>query len=364
MNSLNKLREKIDATDDAVLKLLVQRAQLAEQVASIKKVSAPPEGIQYFRPERESQIIRRLLQLKKEYGLNFTDASIKAIYREIIAACLSLEQQQIIAYLGPEETYTHQVSQQYFGQSNEFVSLKNINAIFDEVTKKRCHFGVVPIENSYEGTVHQTIDALIKYENIKVCLELMLPIEHCFMSFDGNDFSKIHTIVAHEQTIGQCRRWLERFPDAHLQNMDSNAGAVKLVKEKGSGYAAIASEQASIHYEVPIVQRRIQDALDNRTRFLVIGDCDSGISGNDRTALLIAVKNQPGTLFNILQPFANEGISLSSISSRPSHQALWDYIFYIEVDGHAQEEALKLVLEKIKTNVELVRVLGSFPRAN
>lgn len=355
--SLEEIRVDIDSIDEKLLALLTERANCSLQVARIKQDTdgATPE---FYRPEREAQILRRVA------GLNdgpLDDQSVQRIFREIISSSLALEQRMTVAYLGPEGTFTYSAAQKHFGRAPEFRPCAGIDEIFRVVESGNARFGVVPIENSTEGMVTHTLDTLAE-SRLRVCGECRLRIEHNLLG-NVDSLAAIRSVHAHPQALAQCRHWLdEHLPRAERITESSNAAAVQLVAGRHDA-VAIAGLSAAGLYDVAVLEKNIEDISDNTTRFFVVGDTDVPPSGNDSTTLLISVPHKPGGLRRLLEPFDVNGISLTRIESRPSRTNLWEYNFFIDVCGHQQDETLSAVLTKLSHEVHLLRVLGSYPSA-
>ena len=362
MSSLDDLRVKIDLIDDQILDLLLQREQLVKQVAAAKQCDSSLDTV-YFRPEREAQIIRRLIERKNAAKSDFSDEMIYALFRQIITTSLAMESAFSVAYLGPKGTYTYEAAYRHFPQA-EFSDQSTIEEVFSAVSTRQCKVGVVPIENSYEGAVHHTIDALVKHKNVIVQAEIVLPIRYCLLANAGDNIEDIHTVYAHEQALAQCRMCLGSLGlNLTYEAISSNARAAQQVAKEGTGFAALASENVAVLYGLQILQRNFADSDNNQTRFFVLGTVDTLPSGSDSTVLILTAHNKPGALLDILHPFSNQGISLNRIVSRPAPSGLWEYVFYLEVMGHSQEEPLRSVAAQLEENGNLVRVAGSYSRA-
>lgn len=357
MASLSDLRKKIDQVDKDLIELLSQRGQLAHEIGQIKHKA----GKAIFVPSREKKIYDRLAQLNKG---PYKTESLISIFREIISATRSLEAPLKISFLGPEATFTHMAAEKYFGSSTELNPASNIRFIFEEVEKKHSDYGVVPIENSTEGVVSYTLD-MFSSSTLSVCGEVVLPIAHHLMAKDIDDLSKIKTVYSHPHALAQCRQWLvAHLPKAQLKETDSTALAAK--KASQTAYtAAIASDIAANVYQMSLLARNIQDQTRNFTRFLIIGpDQSSKPSGDDKTSILFRIKDEVGGLYKILSPLAKEKINLTKIESRPVKSKAWEYIFFVDLDGHYADPKIKKSLEKMKKACAFFRVLGSYPKAN
>lgn len=354
---LNAVRIGINQVDQDLLALLAKRADLAEQVAVIK-TAADPNAV-FYRPEREAQILRRQVERN---NTPLPDTAIRAIFKEIISACLALEETMVVAYLGPAGTFTEQATMKQFGHGPTLLPLASIPDIFHEVETGRVRYGVVPVENSTEGAVTHTLD-LFRDSDLVICGEVLLPIHHCLLS-QNDDLKQIKKVLAHQQALAQCRRWLDvNMPDAERVAVSSNAEGARLVAGD-SNAAAIASEAAGELYEVPVQQLHIENDSSNTTRFLVIGTRAVGPSGKDKTTLLVSARNQPGALHQFLAPLAERGIDLMRIESRPIPGTNWQYCFFIDIDGHCEDPHMIAGLAALKSEVGVYKVLGSYPRAD
>ncbi|MFH2012953.1 MAG: prephenate dehydratase [Pseudomonadota bacterium] len=353
-SELDALRDKVDYIDTGILKLLNKRAELAIKIAKIKTKN----NMDFYAPGRELKIYERLTNINKG---PFTNEAVKTVFREIISASLSLEQPIKIAYLGPKATFTHLASIDHFGLSADFIQKSNIPEIFDEVERDRVNFGVVPIENSTEGVVSNTLDMFVDY-NLKICAEILLEISHHLMSKTGK-MENIEKVYSHPHAIAQCRKWLENnLPSIPVIDVASTALAAQNASDDSS-VAAIASEFASTLYNLKIVRKKIEDHLNNFTRFLVIGKKELEKSGNDKTSIMFSVKDEVGALHRMLEPFARNSINLTKIESRPLKKKAWEYIFFIDMEGHLSDENIKNALDELNKNSLFLKVLGSYPRS-
>ncbi len=363
MDELNRLRSAIDKADDALLKTLLERAQLARKIGNLKAQTQQQQSTTFFRPEREAQIMRRLLKLKETVYPTFSDASVQSIFREIMSACLAQEQVQTISYLGPEGTFSHEAALGHFGHAAVFSPQPSTQAVFNDVCQGHSQYGVIPLENSFGGVVSESIDGLIADTELSACLEIKLLVQHNLIAGAGTTLKNIEKIYAHQQSFKQCHNWLSCFKADQLVPVASNAQAAQMAKDNGIGYAAIASKTAAQIYGLEILKSNTQNSFDNQTRFIVISKNKTRPSGKDKTLLALAIKNETGALHKILAAFSEAQLSLSLIQSRPSHKTLWDYIFYIEVEGHHDEPPLKDVLKTLLKHTNWLRVLGSFPQS-
>ncbi|MGD8873769.1 MAG: prephenate dehydratase [Gammaproteobacteria bacterium] len=354
-SKLDELRERIDSLDEQIQGLINQRARCAREVAAVKLAAG--EDTHFYRPEREAVILRRIGE--RNTG-PLPDAEMVRLFREIMSACLALEKQLTIAFLGPEGTFTQAAALKQFGHSVETLPLNGIADVFREVEAGAADYGVVPVENSTEGVISHTLD-LFQYSRLGICGEVGLRIHHHLLA--RHEAVKVTRVLAHQQALAQCRGWLERnLPNAEHVAVGSNAEAARLVSADESA-AAIASDTAAELYGLVILEPNIEDQPDNTTRFLVIGTQAASPSGNDKTSLLISVRNRPGALYRMLRPLADHGISMTRIESRPSRQAMWEYVFYIDVDGHREDAAVAAALGALEQEAFAVRVLGSYPKS-
>lgn len=350
------LRRKIDAIDAELLALMNQRAAVAQEVAKAK-VAAGEENC-FYRPEREAVVLRRIKAMN--HG-PLRDDMITGFFRELMSACLALERPLQVAFLGPEGTFTQQAALKHFGHAVEISPLPAIGEIFREVESGTSQFGVVPVENSTEGVVTHTLDSFLN-SPVLICGEVELRIHHDLMS-RRDSLSEIDEVFSHQQSLAQCREWLDRrLPGVKRTSVSSNAEAARLVGlEPGSG--AIAGEVAAELYDLKILAKNIEDEPNNTTRFLVIGQQPVASTGHDKTSLLVSTKNKPGALYQILEPFARHGISMTKVESRPSRRGMWDYVFFVDIEGHRDDANVEAVLNTLEQRVGMIKVLGSYPRA-
>lgn len=354
--TLAELRKQIDAIDDQILELLNRRARCAQQVAETKLAAGEVDC--FYRPEREAEVLRRII------GNNAGPLGNEAVvrfFRELMSECLALEKPLTVAFLGPEGTFTQQAAYKHFGHAVKVTPLPAIDEIFRAVESGACQFGVVPVENSTEGVITHTLDSFLR-SPLLIAGEVVLRIHHNLMSKQA-DLQEVRQVLSHQQSLAQCREWLDRYlPNVERISVSSNAEASRLAAVT-PGSAAIAGEVAAGLYGLDILERNIEDEPDNTTRFLVVGRNPVGPTGNDKTSLLVATRNYPGALYNTLEPFARYQISMSKIESRPSRRGTWDYVFFIDVEGHQQDPALADALKALKKDVTLLKILGSYPRA-
>jgi chorismate mutase/prephenate dehydratase len=356
---LVQIRDRIDAIDVELRQLLNQRAAAAMQVAEIKAQDAGDESPVYYRPEREAQILARL---KAENTGPLSDDNMARLFREIISCCLALEQPLSIAYLGPAGTYSEEAAIKQFGHFANARPLASIDEVFREVEADSVHYGVVAVENSTEGMVNHTLDCFMT-SPLKICAEVELPIHHSLLASPDTEHDKIKTIYSHQQSLAQCRAWLDtHWPNAERIPVNSNAEAARMVASRDD-CAAIAGEIAAQHYQLRTLASSIEDQPDNRTRFLVIGKQKVGPSGRDKSSILVSTRNEPGALYKVLGPFHEHGISLSRIETRPSKTGSWSYVFFIDFDGHQSAPEIRAVLDEIREVAMEVKSLGSYPQA-
>jgi len=356
--ALKPLREQIDKIDRQMLALLNERAQAAIDVGVIKQGQPSHEEPVFYRPERVAQILNNLLQ--HNVG-PLTDADVSGLFREILSCCLNLEQSLTVAYFGPEGTYAEAATIKQFGHFAATKPMGSIDEVFREVESQSVHYGVVPVENSTEGMVNHTLDCFLTTK-LRICAEVELPIHHAFLQHEEAD-GEIAQILSHSQSLAQCRGWLDRhYPGIPRVAVASNGEAAKQALERPD-VAAIAGELAAEKYGLRILSSRIEDRPDNRTRFLVIGNQPVGPCGKDKTSILVSVKNEPGALLRVLEPFQRFDISLSRIETRPARSGDWSYVFFIDFDGHQVDDNAQSVVDAVAEVALEVRVLGSYPQA-
>lgn len=350
---LSALRARIDQIDNNLVQLLNQRAECAQEVGQIKAKTSQRAYV----PSREHQLIERLT------GANpgpLPGGSVRLIYKEIISACLALESPLLVSFLGPEATFTHEATKRHFGLSAQLCPQRTIPEVFGDVESGRCEFGVVPIENSTEGVVNHTLDSFMSSE-LRICAEVMLDVSHHLLTNSGN-IEGVTKIYSHPQALAQCRVWIERnLPGIPLIDVSSTARAAQLAAEDSTA-AAVASDLAASLYELQIVHNHLQDVHGNMTRFLVIGKEGAEPTGKDKTSLMFALKDSPGVLYKALSCFADAGINMSRIESRPSRRRAWDYLFFIDIEGHQSSDGLAAAIESLTDICQYLRVLGSYPK--
>ena len=357
-DTLESLRNQIDSIDEQLLKLFNNRANCAIKVADAKKRELKDgEVLEFFRPDREAQVIQRIKQLNDG---PLSDKEAGRLIREVMSACLALEQPLKIAYLGPEGTFTQAAALKHFGHSVDTVAMSCIPDVFSEVRAGHADFGLVPVENSTEGVISHTLDMFIN-SSLKVCGEVEIRIHHQLANQSQNP-QDIERIYSHQQSFAQCRNWLDQhYPNIERIPVNSNAEAARLASQEQSS-AAICGVQAVEIFGLKICQKNIEDLPDNTTRFMVIGDMEVAPSGMDKTSLLLSAHNQPGSLLALLKPLADYKISMNKIESRPSPDRLWEYIFFIDIDGHQQDENVSKALDSLRNQAALFKILGSYPK--
>jgi len=357
MNNLSEARQRIDDLDQQIHGLINERARVAERIRDIKAESGAVGD--HYRPGREADVLRRAMA--RNAG-PMSDEVIARLMREIMSACLALESPLTVAYLGPEGTYTQEAVYKHFGHSVEARAKRAINEIFRDVDAGTTAYGVVPVENSIGGIVSNTLDALAT-SSLSICGEVMLPVHHHLMS-RAERIEDVKIVLAHSQSFAQCRSWLEStIPNVQQGVVASNGLAAQQVAESGEG-AAIAGQAAAERYGLNILASNIEDDPSNTTRFLIIGRKESEPTGQDKTSLVFSAQQaRAGALFDLLQPFADAGINLTKLESRPSRRASWDYNFFIDFDGHCEDDLIRPVLDKVRSRAALFRVLGSYPQA-
>ncbi|MGB0415535.1 MAG: prephenate dehydratase [Coraliomargarita sp.] len=346
----------VDALDKRIIDLLNERVGHASEIGKIKHAN----GADYYDPTREAQVMAKIAALNPGPILNST---LQSVYREVISGSISLEKKLVIAYLGPEATYTHQAALRNFGVSLNHQALKTIPDVFTAVERGEADYGVIPIENSTEGAVFHSMDRLVE-SDLHICSQVYLPIEHCLIS--NSPLSEIREVRSKDQAIGQCREWLqENLHGVPQVDVVSTADAVRTAGET-AGVAAIASALSAHRYGVSIQARGIQDRDDNVTRFLVIGKTKAKPlrDGRDKTSLVISLNDEPGALEKTLRPFGSRGINLSKIESRPSRKKAWDYLFFIDFIGHYEDAAVQDALNELEAHCSFVKWLGSYPNVS
>ena len=354
------LRDKIDAIDEEIGRLISSRAECAQQVAEVKKANLP-EGakILFYRPEREAQVLRKAME--RNQG-PLSNEEMARLFREIMSACLALENPIKVAYLGPEGTFTQQAALKHFGHSAQVMPLAAIDEVFREVEAGAVNYGVVPVENSTEGVVNHTLDNFMG-SNLKICGEVELRIHHNLMVSDVTNLNSISRIYSHSQSLAQCRKWLDaHYPKVERVAVSSNAEAAKRLKGEWNA-AAIAGSMAAELYGLKMIAEKIEDQPDNSTRFLIIGTQEVPPSGVDQTSIVVAMRNEPGALHNLLEPFHRHSIDLTRVETRPSRTGAWTYVFFIDFVGHVQDPLISEVMKELAGRCADLKLLGSYPKA-
>ncbi|BAZ94561.1 prephenate dehydratase [Thiohalobacter thiocyanaticus] len=355
-DQLKAIRESIDRIDDQLLELISQRARCAQDVARIKQAAG--EMNDFYRPDREAQILARIRELNPG---PLSDDEAARLIREVMSACLALEKPLTIAYLGPEGTFTQAAALKHFGHSIRSTALGSIDLVFREVESGSAHYGVVPVENSTEGVVNHTLDMFMR-SPLHICGEVQQRIELHLLG-KAADTSGIKRVYSHQQSLAQCREWLDtNLLQAERIAVSSNGEAARRAAAE-SDSAAVASETAAELYGLNRLARNIEDEPGNTTRFLVIGKQTVAPSGRDKTSLLVSVRNEPGALYTLLAPFNEHGISMTRIESRPSRRGVWDYVFFVDIEGHAGDAQVAAALAELEQRASVLKVLGSYPRA-
>lgn len=358
-DSLSKMRDRIDVIDASIQKLISERASIAQEVALSKQEDKNTDTI-FYRAEREAAVLRMVIERNKGPLQN---EEVARLFREIMSACLALEDPMTIGFLGPEGTFTQSAALKHFGHSVQTKSLSTIADVFRDVESGEIPYGVVPVENSTEGVINHTLDLFIN-SPLFISGEVEIRIHHHLLTKGNNDISKITKIYSHRQSLAQCREWLEANLNGVEQiSVNSNAEAAQLISKSNENVAAIAGDTAAEIYELSILSKNIEDEPDNTTRFLIIGKNEVQPSSNDKTTILVSTKNQPGALHKLLEPIARNGLSLSRIESRPSRRGMWDYVFFMDVDGHKSDKNVSTALKELTDESQMVKVLGSYPKA-
>ncbi|MBZ0252496.1 MAG: prephenate dehydratase, partial [Candidatus Methylomirabilis sp.] len=337
-----------------ILERLNERARAAEEIGKIKR----GRGAEFHVPEREREVMEKLSRANEG---PLPDTAVRAVFREVMSACLALERPLRVAVLGPQGTFSHAAAERAFGSSAAILYEKSFRDIFDAVERGAADYGVAPIENSTEGVVSQTLD-LFADSPLRIVGEAVLPISFCLLSASSS-LGDVKRVYSHWQPLAQCREWLRaNLPEAELEEVESTTAAAGLAQgEKGAG--AVAAKVAAELYNLNVLAERIEDNLNNRTRFVILGKREPAPSGRDRTSLMFSVKDEVGVLYAILGVFAAAGINLSKIESRPMKRRAWEYIFYVDLEGHAREEKVAAAVEAVRERCRFLKVLGSYPRA-
>jgi len=349
---LSDIRRRIDTIDTQLVKLLSARAGLAQQAWIAKG------GLAAYKPEREAQVLRRVRKLNPG---PLSAAALSRLFTEVMSACRALEDQLAVAYLGPEGTFSQEAVVKHFGSATGTQAHASIDAVFRAVETACAGYGVVPVENSTEGAVGRTLDLLLN-TSARICGEVMLPVRQCLMSKAASR-KAIRKVYSHTQSLAQCQAWLaQHLPDAHTVAVISNAEAARMAS-KDVHAAAIASRTAASLYGLRLLARNIEDDAKNTTRFLVLGSEDVSPSGHDKTSLVLSTRNAPGAIHDLLAPLAKHQVSMTRLESRPARTGLWEYVFYVDLEGHQQEPKLAKALQALGLKASWMKVLGSYPAA-
>ena len=353
-NNIQECRKEIDRLDDEILKLLNERSKYVIQVGKLKKKQDAAAHL--HTQGREASLVKRLMENNPG---PFPSEALRPVYREIMSASLSLEGTQTIAYLGPPATFTHLAAMRKFGESAEYLSVTSIKDVFDDVERGRMRFGVVPIENSTEGVVNHTLDLFVD-SPLLIYGEVMMEISHHFLS-KAQNIEDIKTIYSHPHAIAQCRNWLEtHVPSVSIAEEPSTAKAAERCVSDPTA-AAIASELAAQLYGLTILRSRIEDNTNNFTRFLVLSLRGAERTGKDKTSFIVSAKDKVGALYDLIRPFSSHGINMTKIESRPTRRKVWEYLFFMDLEGHQDDDRVKKALDEMKTRSLFLKVLGSYP---
>jgi chorismate mutase/prephenate dehydratase len=349
---LTQYRDQIDRIDDELLRLLNARARLAQQIGHEKGSGA------VLRPEREAQVLRRLREANPG---PLSGEAVTTLYTEIMSQCRALEAPQVVAYLGPEGSFSEAAMRKRFGHGAAGLPVETFDEIFRAIENGNASYGVVPVENSSEGMIGHNLDLLL-LTPAKVCGEVALQVHQCLLSHHA-DNAAIKRVYSHPQSLGQCRNWLNaHLPHAERVAVSSNSEAARMAAAEPAS-AAVAGRAAAERYGVPIIAENIEDDPRNTTRFLVIGAQEVAPSGHDKTSLVLSAPNRPGAMHDLLTPLAEHGVSMTRLESRPARSGLWEYVFYIDVEGHQNDENVAAALAKLKQAAAFIKVLGSYPVA-
>jgi chorismate mutase/prephenate dehydratase len=354
---LQPLRQQIDSIDQELLKLISERAKVAQEVGRVKHA----KGEAVYRPEREAQVLQKIAAANSG---PLSSEAVQAVWREIISACRAAEAPMRVAYLGPEGTYSEQALRAQFGVQVDALPCVSIDEVFRMVETGSAHFGVVPVENTTEGAVSRTLDLMLSTPLV-ISAELTLPIHHQLLTqsgtADGPDGTQIRRILAHPQAYAQCQLWLGRhLPGIRIETVSSNGEAARQAAQDPHA-AAIASTLAAARYNLQVAAANIQDDPNNRTRFGVVGRHVTLPSGKDQTSLILSVPNKPGAVYHMLKPLAEHGVSMTRFESRPAKTGQWEYYFYVDIQGHVQDPKVVAALEALKGQTAFFKVLGSYP---
>ncbi len=356
--SIDDIRQQIDAIDERILDLLEERAKLAADAGAAKRAA----GQTLYDPEREQRVLARLEALHAERGATqFPKSSLRPVFREIISACLSLEQPMNVAFFGPAGTFTHMAALSFFGLAVRYVEATTIPGVFDAVTRGTVAYGVVPIENSTEGAVTFTLDSLLD-SRLMIRSEIVLDISQCLVGRHA-ELGRIQRVYSHPQALAQCRGWLaQNLPHAQLVVSPSTSAAAREVAAD-EGAAAVSSRLAAELSGLLVIREGIQDRVQNATRFVVIATEDAPPTGRDKTSLVFSTRHERGALKHVLEIFEQQGVNLTRIESRPAPDKLWEYVFFTDIEGHRSDPAIARAIERLSEKSAMVRLLGSYPRS-
>ncbi len=361
-DQLKQFRDQIDAIDEQVLKLVNERAKLAREIGHVKQSNGKERGVIY-RPEREAQVLRRL-QDNNQGPLQ--NEAVSHIFRAVMSNCRALEKELSIAFLGPLGTYSEEAALKQFGLGRTAIVCGSIDEVFRTLEANQADYGVVPVENSTEGAIGLTLDLLLS-SPLKICGEITLPVHHCLLSKQKN-IAKISHVFSHSQSLSQCHEWLNKnLPKATREAVTSNAVAAQMIHElvsaDGTFAAAIASKRAAELFELNILAENIEDDPKNTTRFLVMGKHEVVASGHDKTSLVMSTQNKPGAMLALLEPLSRHGVSMTKLESRPSKLELWNYVFFVDIEGHQTDSKVQAALKDLVERASSLKVLGSYPVA-
>jgi len=352
---LAEIRRRIDAVDRQLLEAFNQRARLARRVAEVKRDAG--DGDDIYRPEREAEVLRALREANQG---PFDDDTVAGLFQEVMAACRTLQRRIVVAFPGPPGTFTEAAARKQFGNGVETRAIDTIDGVFREVEAETADFGVVPVENSTEGVVSHTLDSLVR-SRLAICGEIELRIHHCVVG-QAEELSAVGRVYAHQQSLAQCRKWLDReLVNAERYGVESTAEAARRAAAE-PGTVALAGVLAARTYGLEVLASNVEDEPGGRTRFLVIGARHARPSGFDKTTVLLAARDRPGVLYDLLNAFARRAINLTRIESRQARDALWDYAWFIDLEGHAEDPPIVAALEELGGEAVVCKVLGSYPR--
>lgn len=352
-SELDRLRSSIDKVDEGILEALSERARLARAIGTLKVGQA-------YRPEREAQVLTRI---KERNPGPLSGETVALLFREIMSACLALERPITVAYLGPRGTFSERAALKHFGAGAETMPTSSIDEVFRAVESGSADFGIVPVENSTEGAVGRSLD-LMPQTPMKVCGEVVVRIHHHLMSMSQpRDLNEIRRVFSHGQSLAQCHEWLNaNLPRAERVAVSSNAEAARRASGE-PGSAAVAGETAAEHYGLAILASNIEDEPNNTTRFLILGASEPQPSGRDKTSMVLSAKNRAGAVYEMLTPFATRGVSMTKFESRPSKVAIWEYLFFVDIEGHRGDANVAAAIAEVEKIAGYLKVLGSYPTA-